>query len=444
MSETELTSVPKNDKLLSSTTPSEEQGNSSDTESTTSKDSAESLWYGPIAAGSLRGGIISMIACTFGAGCLTFPYAFSRVGLLPGLALLVFVSGSMGLMLHLLIKAALKAKTFSFSGLALNSLGQFWNTVYNICSIILLMGAIMNYMFTSYQMIEQFVMQVFGYDIQPYRMYLFAICCFAIQIPLSLLRDMSKLQYASLVASIMIFIVIMIIAVESPFYFMQNMAEGLMPKMYIGLSWDYLDAVAIIMFGYMNHNAILQILSEVKKPTLARCKKVINRSWVIELIFYLLISLGGYFSTLDNTPSIFIKRADLKGFSPDYFIIASRCIIAICLSCLIPLRWNLMRESVASMCKVEKLSVGADIIVTIVGMIGLNTIVYFVDILTIIGFIGGVVTVMISFAIPLFSYVKYYKKKSSDVSMKLGYVIFFIFLFIGTGATVKSVLDFLK
>ena len=96
------------------------------------------------------------------------------------------------------------------------------------------------------------------------------------------------------------------------------------------------------------------------------------------------------------------------------------------------------------MCKVEKLSVGTDIIVTIVGMIGLNTVVYFIDILTIIGFIGGVVSVMISFAIPLFSYVKYYKKKSSDVSMKLGYVIFFIFLFIGTGATVKSVLDFLK
>ena len=146
----------------------------------------------------------------------------------------------------------------------------------------------------------------------------------------------------------------------------------------------------------------------------------------------------------EETESQYNTREDIKGFSPDYFIISSRCIIAICLSCLIPLRWNLMRESIAATFKVEKMATATDIIVTVLGMIALNLIVYFVDILTIIGFIGGIVTFMISFVIPVFSYVKYIKKKSSDTKLKVSYVIFFVFMIIGTAATIKSIVDFSK
>ena len=450
-SQSELIDI-KTDKLLSSTQPSSEKKSLNKTNSiddnssegsTASRDSAISVWYSPIKEGSLRGAILSVIAGTFGAGCLTFPYAFSRVGLIPGISLLLFISLSMGLMLKLLVKAGIKSKIFNFSNFALETLGPIWNNVYNVCSILLLVGAIMNYMLTSYEMIEQFSLQIFGFDLQPYRIALFAGGCFLIQIPLSLFRDMSKLQYASLIASAMIFIVIIIIVVEAPFYFIQNGAKGLTIPMFKSLSWDYLDATAIIMYGYMNHNAILQIISEIKKPTLSRGNKVINRSWIVNFLFYLFISLGGFISTLDQTPPIFIKRQDLESFSPDYAIIASRAVIAICLFSLIPLRWNLMREAIASLCKVEKMPPKKDIILTIVCMISFNVIVYFVNIITIIGFIGGIVTVMISFIIPLFGYQYVFRKKKMSFILILGYILFGIFLVIGTGATVKSVVDFL-
>ena len=102
-----------------------------------------------------------------------------------------------------------------------------------------------------------------------------------------------------------------------------------------------------------------------------------------------------------------------------------------------------MREAIASLCKVEKMPPKKDIILTIVCMISFNVIVYFVNIITIIGFIGGIVTVMISFIIPLFGYQYVFRKKKMSFILILGYILFGIFLVIGTGATVKSVVDFL-
>ena len=73
-----------------------------------------SKWFGGIHEGSLRGGTMALIACTFGAGCFTYPYAFMNVRLIPSIIIHTFVSLSMTFTLHLILELGLEEKIYNF------------------------------------------------------------------------------------------------------------------------------------------------------------------------------------------------------------------------------------------------------------------------------------------------------------------------------------------
>lgn len=126
-------------------------------ESKPERDSAASLWYGPIKAGSLRGAIVSVIGSTIGSGLLSFPYAFSKLGLIPACLLLLFVASCSCWTLHLILLAGLKTKIMSYGDLLTKVLGNKIQIIYSLCSVIIISGCIMSYMVSAYEMIEQFV-----------------------------------------------------------------------------------------------------------------------------------------------------------------------------------------------------------------------------------------------------------------------------------------------
>ncbi len=51
-----------------------------------------------------------------------------------------------------------------------------------------------------------------------------------------------------------------------------------------------------------------------------RIKKVIARSVIIDLVFYVSIALAGYFSTFEKTDKIVLDRGSIDG-SKDYLIL---------------------------------------------------------------------------------------------------------------------------
>lgn len=48
-------------------------------------------------------------------------------------------------------------------------------------------------------------------------------------------------------------------------------------------------------------------------PNEKRIKKIISRSVLVDVGFYLTIALAGYFSTYDKTPKIVLDRGSLTG-----------------------------------------------------------------------------------------------------------------------------------
>ena len=57
----------------------------------------------------------------------------------------------------------------------------------------------------------------------------------------------------------------------------------------------------MMFFSFTCHLNLLPVYSELRNPLTRRINKVIVRSIIIDFIFYILISLAGYFSFMSLT-----------------------------------------------------------------------------------------------------------------------------------------------
>lgn len=405
-------------------------------------------WFSKMDKGSMRGGMISMVAFTIGAGCFTFPYIISLVGFIPGLILLLFTSVSCMFNLYLVLQSGLKSKIYNYNILTKECIGKSWLRIYDISNIVILSGVIMSYLTTSYQMIIEFIKKIMGYNIEPYKYILYAICCIFVNIPLCLIKEISKLRAPSIIATFSIAFVVLTVAIETPFYIKQNISDNKkidwIKKPSLTIIFSYFNVLANYMFGYSNHNTLLLVVNDLKHPDYKRGSMIVQRSNWIVFILYCLVGLGGYVSSLDKTPEIYISRENLRSFPNDYFNTITKVVIAICLLSLTPLKWNILRESVKTLFGYTIIPSYLDILITIIGMIIFNILVYFTNIITIIDFIGGIFTVMVSFFVPTFNYFHIFPEERKSSKKIFAYIILGIFTIVGFIASIQSIISFIK
>jgi hypothetical protein len=89
---------------------------------------------------------------------------------------------------------------------------------------------------------------------------------------------------------------------------------------------------------------LLPIYSELISPDERRIKKVISRSILVDVGFYLVIAAAGYFSTYDKTPRIVLSRDPLVGWSRDYAIMIAQITIIAVLFVAVPVNYNPFRN----------------------------------------------------------------------------------------------------
>lgn len=415
-------------------------------------------WFGPLTEGGVRVSTMTATAMTFGTGCMTFPYIIGQVGVVPGVVIFLLVSFSMLYTLDLLLKGSLNANTFNFGELTKKSLNNAGFIVYNVSTIIFLIGAVMTYQLTSYQ----FFMDIFAryfYEKEESQLHLikwrFAIIitvsCFLIQIPLCLYEKMSKLKYTPIIATCAIIIIMLIIFIVFLFHidFSSNDIRWFIGKRISEEPfWNKIsiitNAFVVFMFGYLNHNGFLLVMKNLQNPTEKRTTKVMRRSFWIEFIVYFVLALSGYFLTPSNTKEMFLNTG-LGGSGTDleYYFGVAKVIMVLCLQSLIPLRWSLLKESLLSFFKDNQINKTAETIITIVMLIIMNYSLLFVDnVVNIIGFVGGIFGVLVCYFIPLFIYIGIFGKKK--VTSIIGYILLIFFGVIGVISTIFSLYSAFK
>jgi amino acid permease len=400
-----------------------------------------SRWFGPVKGGSLRGSTIAMASITFGAGCLAFPAAVKNTG--PIVALLIFIlcAAFSYYTLYLLLENGSKAKIMDYNLLLEHATSKRVVLISDINNIILCVGVIVSYQFTVYPFMQNLLFLYFGVEENTTnKIIVMTVYFLCIQIPLSLLKNISTLQYASIVGTIALVYSIIVIVVEMFFYIDQNIQDEKAINIWKPISFEYLETFSTFMFGFSSHNGIFQVFTELKRPSVKRYYKVLGRSFTIEVILYLAIAFCGYFSTLENTPPVFLDRDDLKGFN-DYFIRFAKLTLFICLHCSMAINYNIMRMSVkTTFFNSENIPFIKDLIITIFTYIATNLLVLQITkISQILGIIGGVCTMVICFVNPILIHISLNKKKLFDKSNIISLIILLIVSVFGTASTIWSI-----
>ena len=395
-------------------------------------------YFSPIKGGSLRGAVISLASIVFGISGLAFPLGFDNMGLVPALILLTFLCSVTYWSLAALLQAGRKKKIMHYGLLIKECLGNKMALMSDINNIIFCFGVLMSFEFT----ISSFFFDIFGkfYTInsdneKTIKLIQMGTCMILLQLPLSLLKDISKLQYASMVGCFTLIYTSILIVVECPFFYQEGRQAMRPIPWFKSPSMKIFDSFSIFLYAFASHNGIFPIFDELHKPSKRRSFSVLNRAYLLEIVLFLFIGFGGFFSLLPKTPSIFISRKDLSfsWMKFDYFMLISKCLFFITLHCITAINNNIIRNSFKSLIfKGKDIPFKIDFIGIVVLLLVTNTITFFVqDVLSIISVIGGICAVIVSFLSPILCWIKANELPLSHIKNILALILLVIIIITG-------------
>lgn len=405
-------------------------------------------YFSPIRDGSLRGSTIALASITFGGGCLSFPYAIAQSGPILGLIIFIIVGILSYWTLKLLLINGFESRIMDYNKLTVAAAGELMNTIANISNIILVLGLLVSYQYIIMSLCLQSMNFFFGTSCDGVtKVIQMLVCAVFLQIPLSCLRNISQLQYLSISGTLALVISVLVIIGEFPFfltqYFDHEGTISLFPdSKTLKLGW--IDTVGIFLFGFSSHNGIFQVFNELKSPSKRRCHKVLDRSFYLEFVIYILLSFAGFFSTFYETPDVFLKRKNFIGFENDYLIIIVKILLVVTLNSCLAMNYNIMRASINDMFfEGNQAPKWIDFSCVVGVYIVTNIVTYFLNNAgTLLSFLGGVGAIIICFIVPILVDIKINEEKKSFKRKVFNYIMLVISILLGLCCTTKSIYDF--
>jgi hypothetical protein len=132
--------------------------------------------------------------------------------------------------------------------------------------------------------------------------------------------------------------------------------------------------------------------------------KVVSRSLGIVMIFYLIMALGGYFSTLNETPDVVLTRATVQipGLEHDWYLMIAQALVMVvmtvnCVANYMPFRNNIYFMVTGS----NEISNVANIMITaIFCSVTAFISIIFPAVTSVLGIFGGFASVNICYLVP--------------------------------------------
>ncbi|MBR3735871.1 MAG: hypothetical protein IKN07_08310, partial [Lachnospiraceae bacterium] len=143
-------------------------------------------------------------------------------------------------------------------------------------------------------------------------------------LPLCLLKNASKMRYASTFGILSLFFLIIIVVAECPFYIKKNIIDENQEVNYFdfisGLrgNMKLLQSIVTVFYAFSCHVGAFPVLQTLHNPTQKRTKKVLFRAISLDTICYLIIGATGYLTQPLHCPDLIIERNKL--FESDWLM----------------------------------------------------------------------------------------------------------------------------
>ncbi|CEG49884.1 sodium-coupled neutral amino acid [Plasmopara halstedii] len=396
--------------------------------------------------GSIRGSVFNLAGATLGAGALSLPYAVAVSGFGFAVAQLVLAAVLTIYTIRLLIRAEDITKLNSYEDLAMHCFGTKMTIFVEVNILVFCFGISVAYLVTLGDIVTPLVELCFGVQsIIAQRWLLMTILCGAIMLPLSLMKDISSLQFSSILGVLSIIFLVVAVAIRSITYATLNgIPKDISWTIDLSRSPDFMLSVPIVMFAFTCQVNVFSIYTELQRPCIRRMNKVVDRATLISFLIYLCIGGVAYLAFGRQLVEPKYKGNILLSFPLDDALIAfSRAAIAFTVAVAFPLNIFPCRFTIEMMffANREDSWTRHSIVTSILVLSALLLAIFCPSINVVFGIIGGTCSTIVCFCFPA-AFILKLEEGPLLSPQKIGPVLLFtgaiVIGIVGTGVTVWS------
>ena len=306
----------------------------------------------PMQYGSLRGSIFGLSSMCLEAGSMVLAIRCKQFGMINFLIFLILGGVVAYSCLVMMIKAGKSIKEKNYSKVVKTILGQKVGVFMDINIALYLFGALISFQVIIYQMLGAVVydiMEMMGnidkteypnyvkykeeyWSQKLYLKFPIMLGVALLVFPLCMLKDISKMRFASLFGVLALVYSIIVVIIESFFYLVNENWEiisqmnwiDISPAFDINAGVPFFGGIATVFYIYSCHAGAFPVYKTLRNNTTKRIKKVFRRSIMLDVCVYFTIAAASYITSPLNPPELILYRPNLSGFSPDYFILIAK------------------------------------------------------------------------------------------------------------------------
>ena len=416
--------------------------------------------------GSIQGSVFTLSSLALGTGAFALPIRATQIGCFWLSLSIIIVAFITFWVLSNLIKSARTVHGEEYSTSVKRIIGKIPAILIDIILMLYLFGVIIQFNVIIYSLIGRSVYEFFidkeqYTDFSSYNegkwssvslKYPIMFGLSILLIPLCLLKDISKMRFASMLGICSLCYTIIVIIIESPWFYLDyrnNKYKKDEPKTHA--NWfdlskgftselNFFTSIATVFFIFACHQGAFPVYKSLKNNNEKRINKVFFRSICLILIIYLFVAICGFMTDpLSEEPLIIFRKSIFKN---DIFMNIAKIALALDLYLSIPANYNSFRASFFLLVfNTDIIDTWRNIFLTVPFLL-LTTFIgaIFEDILSYISLLGGFCCSIICFLIPGSLIIASSKEKVFSLKNILILVILGILGIIGLSAAVLTVI----